>query len=146
MAYFADGAPCEYVGGLPFLAMGWLEPGFPHARGELDKAFVRKLIELAVDPFQPFALAGFHRCGFCRLSGGLVFRYENTSIPVGASNIFVPDGDRLFIAPSMILHYMDAHEYAPAEDFQRAVLSCPPMRSIEYKQAFLRAGGGALLR
>jgi hypothetical protein len=146
MAHYPDGATCDYFGAHGLTSVGWLEPGFPYARGEVGERFVRALVALAVDPFEPFVAAGGHRCGFCRLSGGCGFSFEGARIPTGASNLFVPDGDRLFVAPSMILHYMDAHEYAPGEDFQRAVLACPPMRSSEYKRAFLAAGGGSLLR
>jgi hypothetical protein len=126
--------------------MGWLEPSHPYDKGPLDDAFVRALVALATDPFQPFVFAGGHRCGFCRLSGGSGFLYGNQNVSIGSENIFVPDGERLFVAPSMILHYMDAHEYAPTANFQRAVLACPPVRSPEYKRAFLKAGGGSMLR
>jgi hypothetical protein len=146
MAHYADNTPCDYFGPYPLMAIGWLEPGQPYDKGALDVAFVRALVALATDPFQPIVFRGGHRCGFCRLSGGSGFRYENQSVPIGWANLFVPDGERLFVAPSMILHYMDAHEYAPAANFQRAVLACPPMRSSEYKRAFLKAGGGSMLR
>jgi hypothetical protein len=54
MAYFADGAPCDYFGRYPLTAMGWLEPGSPYSRGDVDDNFVRQLVSLAVDTFEPF--------------------------------------------------------------------------------------------
>jgi hypothetical protein len=132
----------QHFGAYALTAIGWvavevaialalLEPGLAYERGKLDDRFVRALVGLATDPFEPFVAAGGHRCGFCRLSGGCAFRYEGTTVAIGASNIFVPDGQRLFVAPSMILHSMDAHAYAPPANFQRAVLACPPMRSAD---------------
>jgi hypothetical protein len=146
MAHYADGAPCDYFGPPPLTAVGWLEPGFPYQRGEVEDPLVRALVALALAPLPVAATAGVHPCGFCRLSGGCGFRYRGASVPVGGSNIFVPAGDQLFVAPSMILHSMDAHEYAPPETFQRAVLACPPAQSAEFRQAFLEAGGARLLR
>ena len=35
-------------------------------------------------------------------------------------------------------HYIDAHEFQPPPEFQRAVMSCPPMRSMEYFKAILK--------
>jgi hypothetical protein len=46
----------------------------------------------------------------------------------------------LYAAPSLILHYIDAHEYAPPEAFCEAVLACPPMGSEAYLQAIIRNG------
>jgi hypothetical protein len=53
-----------------------------------------------------------------------------------------PDGSRrlFYVAPSLVLHYVDAHEYLPPESFQRAVMACPPMRSMEYLRAISRHG------
>ena len=45
-----------------------------------------------------------------------------------------------YASPSTILHYVDSHGYAPPLEFQRAVIECPPMRSMEYLRAIQRAG------
>lgn len=56
---------------------------------------------------------------------------------MGTSNLFVPAEGFLYVAPSLILHYMDAHDYSPPVDFQRAVMACPAMRSMEYLKAVI---------
>ena len=61
-------------------------------------------------------------------------------IHFGISNLFVPGRDCIFVAPSMIVHYIDAHRYEPPEEFWRAVLDCPEMRSDAYKKALLANG------
>jgi hypothetical protein len=124
--------------------MGWLEPGYPYSRGGLDEPFVRALIKLAECPFQPIAFGGPHVCGFCRISGNSSYNWRSGVI--GSENLFIPNGDRMFVAPVGILYYMDAHEYGPSADFGRAVLACPPMDTPQYKRAFLKAGGAALIR
>ena len=122
-------------------AVGWLEPGRPYTKGEVSEAVFGKLVELLVDPWQPFAAAGFHRCGFCRFSGGpLAFDYGNRSVRLGSNNLFLPGEGVVYVVPSLILHYMDAHEYAPPEVFRSAVLACPGNRGMPYLKA-LRANG-----
>jgi hypothetical protein len=69
----------------------------------------------------------------CVTVGGL-------TVPVGSSNVFVPADGVVYVAPSLALHYIDAHEYLPPEPFQRAVMACPPMRSMEYLRGIARFG------
>ncbi len=52
----------------------------------------------------------------------------------------------LYVAPSLILHYIDAHGYAPPDQFQRAVMECPPMKSMPYLRALLANGGRGIVK
>jgi hypothetical protein len=58
-----------------------------------------------------------------------------------SKNLFVPCGELVYVAPLLIVHYMNAHGYGPPLEFCQAVLACPPMRSMEYRKAFLASGG-----
>ncbi len=137
---------------LTLVAVGWLEPEHAYERGAVDERFFHRLMELLVEPWQPFAAAGFHRCGFCRFSGGLapVTCYpmrsaDRLTVTVGAANVFVPGRDVLYMAPSLIVHYIDAHEYKPPGEFIDAVMACPEMRSAGYLKAIHAVGGATLL-
>jgi hypothetical protein len=148
LAHYEDLTTCDYFGAIDgaLLAVGWLQRDRPFTKGRVEARFFGALVELAIDPWQPFAFAGLHRCEFCRFTGGPgAVYYENIAARVGAENLFVPGDGAMYVAPSTILHYIDAHEYAPPEEFQRAVLACPPMRSMEYLKA-LRAAGVHRLR
>ena len=57
---------------------------------------------------------------------------------IGFKNVFVPGDAKIYVAPELILHYIDQHGYAPPAEFQQAVLDCPTMRSVPYLQAILR--------
>ena len=46
----------------------------------------------------------------------------------------------VYVAPSLILHYIDSYRYSPPVAFQEAVISYPPMRSMEYLKAILKNG------
>lgn len=64
------------------------------------------------------------------------------SATVGCSNLWVPDPERrcVFVAPSMVVHYVDAHGYQPPVQFVEAVTVCPPMRSVGYLRAIKECG------
>lgn len=141
MACYRDLEPCTYFGIPGLTAVGWLDTGEDYPRGPLLAGFGDALAGLLVRPWQPVLLLGFHRCPFCRLSGGPdQVRVGDRRIDCGASNLFVPAGERLFVAPSLVLHYVDAHDYSPPTEFQRAVLACPASGSTAYLRA-LRATG-----
>lgn len=64
---------------------------------------------------------------------GLVVRF-------GANNLFVPGEGLIYVAPSMIAHYIDAHAYEPPSVFWEAVMKCPEMWSDAYGQALILNG------
>lgn len=100
-----------------------------------------RLFSLVANAWQPFATAGRHPCPFCTFTGGPAeVQLHDVTVTLGASNVFVPTEEGVFVSPSLILHYVDAHRYVPPEPFQRAVWACPPMRSLEYLKAIRRLG------
>lgn len=143
MSFFEDFSPCTYFGpsAPALLAVGWLEEGKPFRKGEIKVEECLALAALLRDPWQPVAFAGRHKCGFCRLSGGPTeMQIGEFSVALGGANLFIPDGRNVIVAPSLVLHYIDAHGYAPDAQFWLAVNSCPPMRSIEYLGLLSRLG------
>jgi hypothetical protein len=144
MAYFADLSPCTYFGEVPaakLVAVGWLEPGFSYSMGDVDEPFFKQLVKLLHDPWEPCAFAGFHTCGLCRfVNAPCRFDYDNSSLQLGTRNLFVPAQNCFFVAPSLVVHYISAHGYAPPESFRHAVMQCPEMRSMAYLRALAKLG------
>jgi hypothetical protein len=118
------------------LAVGWLERGRDYPRGAVAPEVYAKLVELCRDPWQPVVAAGVHACSLC------LYASERSD----GANLFLPDGDRAFVAPVLIRHYMNAHHYRPPDDFCRAVLACPEMRSKAFREALVRSGLTSLLK
>jgi hypothetical protein len=58
----------------------------------------------------------------------------------GATNLYVPADGCVYVAPSMIVHYVDVHRYEPPAVFWEAVMNCPEMASETYKQALIANG------
>ena len=65
--------------------------------------------------------AGFHRCDLCRRT-------------TGTRNFAVPAGDLLYVAPELIVHYIDKHDYLPPKEFVAATLDSPLPGTKKYEQ------------
>lgn len=143
MGYYRDLATLDRFGEtkIPPVAVGWLDPAQDYERATVSSHVFEALIRLLENPWQPAIAAGVHRCGFCHFSGGPgELRYAGRTARLGTANLFIPSDQRLFVAPSLIAHYIDAHGYAPPIEFQEAVQRCPPMRSMEYLQRIKESG------
>lgn len=127
MAHYEDLQACDRFGVWDrLLAVGWLEHGKPYARGTVSAAFLARFRELAQNPWQPpRARRRYHRCDLC---AGPTW---------GDGNVFVPAGDRAYVAPNLLPHYVEAHGYAPPGEFIAAVMACPPA-SEAYEAAMTR--------
>lgn len=143
MSWFNDLAPCDYFGpehAAGLKAVGWLEEGREFRSGKADPRFVHKLVLLLGEPSPLDRQTDPHYCSLCAFSRGpSEFRLWQSpgmpAVPLGNRNLCVPGAGCLYVAPSLILHYVDAHQYAPPEEFVKAVLECPPTRSQEYLKA-----------
>ena len=130
------------------IPVGWLSPQDEFPRGKVTREFVAALFRLLLDPWQPAIAMGVHACPFCEFSGGPdSFRLieSNESVSMGRENLYVPGDGCVFVTPSLVIHYIDAHQYCPPQEFQQAVLQCPPTRSMEYLKG-LRANAPESLR
>lgn len=137
MAWFEDLSFCAYFGAdaaTALRAVGWLESGRAFTTGSVPRPVFDKLLELRTNPWQPMVAVGIHNCDLCLYDG-----------EAGLTNLFIPGAGFIYVCPELIVHYMNAHAYAPPEEFCRAVLACPPMRSVNYLKALLTNGGRALL-
>ncbi len=116
MAWFEDLSPCDYLGieFAPVLrSIGWLERDRSFVTGAIDRSVYDKLVELLKDPWQPAAFMGCHGCDLCQ------FEPEAEA----ANNLFIPANGLLYICPKLILHYINAHGYAPPGEFCEAILA-----------------------
>jgi hypothetical protein len=149
MAWYADLTPCTYFDGeqphgAKLLAVGWLEHGHAYQHGMVDSAVINKLVALFRNSWEPGMFLGWHDCDLCQPpSWPDAFHAAEGSVPMGIANLFVPGTGVLYAAPSLILHYIAVHGYAPPEAFCTAVLACPPMESEEYLQAISKNGPAA---
>lgn len=142
MTFFADLSTCVDFGlGEGARAVGWLDSENDFRRGAVPTAFFERLVEFLIAPWQPAAAAGRHPCPFCRFTGGpSQLSFGRHVIQLGSAILVIPSEQEIFVAPSMVAHYIDAHDYSPPQPFVEAVLKCPAMRSMPYLR-LLRAHG-----
>jgi hypothetical protein len=92
----------------------------------VSEAFLEALRKHVSTPWQPVVAAGSHRCEFCSvISDGRFTR--------GSSNIWIPSEGVVYVAPELVLHYVEAHNYRPPAGFITAVLTCPDQGSDAYR-------------
>lgn len=136
MTYYPDLKPCNYFGteSEKIVAVGWLNPNEVYAAGKISIKNFQALMDIFSVAWQPpYVFAGVHRCEFCYLTGGpSSISHNNQTVLIGSLNLFLPFEDKLIIAPSTILHYIDSHHYLPPNQLFEAIENCPRMRSPEY--------------
>jgi hypothetical protein len=121
--YFPDlGTECMLDKGPYVRAVGWLSSDHPFTTGDVPREFLNALKEHLRDPWQPSAYAGRHDCEFCPPN-------RKGCFDDGVRNLWIPGDGVLYIAPEMIVHYIETHGYCPPEEFMEAVLNCPEQQS-----------------
>lgn len=128
MAYFDDLTPYTYGAADPdptILNVGWLSNSHDFEKRAPNQDFVAALRKLVATPVNLYR--GRHYCEFCpqpqfsRAATEVVSVIE-TDCAWGNGEIRVKGGeDVTYVAPTLILHYVEEHDYAPPEVFVRAV-------------------------
>ena len=136
MPALRDLAVCDHLPRVAdhILAVGWLGQGLPYSRGPTARDVFDRLLLFAAQPWQPCVSMGVHECELCQFAGERV----------GSSNLYIPFDGKIYVAPELITHYINAHYYQPPRVFCEAVLACPAMDSMEYKQLLVKCRGQVL--
>ena len=136
MGAIPDLSPCN---DLPvtadhILAVGWLGDSATYPRGSTPERVYQRLRSFAKNPWQPFVFCGSHECGLCQFVGE----------QQGTANIYIPFDGKIYVAPELITHYINAHFYQPPPVFCEAVMECPAMDSMDYKRLLVACNGRVL--
>lgn len=117
MAYFPDLTPYRYLGGRErpgFVNVGWLAAGKPVPTGPLPAGFADALEAVARRYGGRNITRGIHFCEFC----------EAVCVaPAGNGEVHVPGTGVTYVAPTLLMHYVADHGYAPPEVFVAAVFA-----------------------
>jgi len=127
--YFPDLSPYQY-GRDPLdpaiVNIGWLSEDHPYETGDVPTDFVEAIRSMVAAPVNLYR--GVHQCEFCPAPpvvtspGGLKIAKPLPGT-TGNGEIRVPGSDgRTYVAPVLVLHYVEAHRYRPPESFVAAVL------------------------
>lgn len=62
-------------------------------------------------------MRGIHPCPFCK-STDIYVEHEGKKALLGNAELWIPNGkDEFLVAPTLIVHYIEVHEYAPPSIF-----------------------------
>lgn len=127
MTWFADLTPYVYLEGQdttrPTLNIGWLEHGHQFPTGDVPPGFIERLALLHAHGLTQVT-RGRHDCDLCPA------QEDDAAWGDAEVRAVAADGTR-FAAPSLVLHYVTAHRYAPPQPFIDAVLRV----SLEWEHA-----------
>ncbi|MFI6514792.1 hypothetical protein ACIBF1_04435 [Spirillospora sp. NPDC050679] len=108
-----------------YLNVGWLSREITFPTGATDPAAGHVLIRLATEPVNVFR--GFHYCEFCDTESPIRIRVPElpgTVASLGTGEIHVPgENGVVYVAPTLIIHYMESHAYLPPQEFIDAALA-----------------------
>ncbi|MGL6076625.1 MAG: hypothetical protein ACRC8S_20920 [Fimbriiglobus sp.] len=139
MFYPDLGTICQVDQGPHVRAIGWLHPDHLFPTGVVPSEFLTALRNHAISPWLPVLSAGPHFCEFCPP------RKRGEPYIGGSRNLWIPSTSVVYVAPEMIIHYIDSHSYQPPEEFITAVLSCPPQNSEAFLEMLRVLGYGDLV-
>ena len=109
------------------LNVGWLSITQPFQRGEVSINFIRALRRLVYSPVNLYL--GFHVCEFCPpppkgLSPDGFWMSKPVPGTTGNGEIRVPGQNGVvYVAPVLVVHYVEAHGYVPPVEFVDAVVA-----------------------
>lgn len=121
--YFHDLS--SYAYGLPealpgVRSVGWLDAAHSYDIGPVPSEVIRKLTVLAIQK-SVNQMRGYHYCEFCSEERIFVVA-EGKKDVLGTAEIWLPDArGGLFASPDLIVHYIDAHQYRPPQEYVEAV-------------------------
>jgi hypothetical protein len=129
VTYWPDFATTTMIArGEAVRAIGWLSAEHEYPRGKVRASALRDLralcdIQRRSGGYLPERVdfMGVHGCEFCP------GHYDN-------GELVVPWKDVFFIAPYMVVHYIEAHGYLPPSEFLKAVELCPSPGTPEYAE------------
>ncbi len=107
--------------GLSLVAVGWIEEaGFP--TGAVPDEFVEALIAAYPSKVVPDGTRGWHVCTLCNVEIPKE-EWKGKKVDVaGSGQYLVRDGNTVYMAPALLLHYILSHQYRPPQAFIDAVL------------------------
>lgn len=108
MPYFVDLSPYPGINEGINVAIGWLSLKHDFQKGQVSKEVIVRLQAFCKEP--AYVTFGYHKCEFC----------NNV---IGSGEIVVVGKDKLYFSPTLIVHYIQEHNYLPPEEFIEAVLN-----------------------
>jgi hypothetical protein len=115
------------------LNIGWLASSHPYTHGDVSDEFKARLWIFCRAPVN--LMRGFHKCDFCSdpSFSYLSVRKGDEELGMGNGEVWIcSHNDKVYVAPTLIYHYITQHQYLPPEPFIQAELTAPLPDTPEY--------------
>jgi len=128
MAYFEDLTPYIYGGAEEsnsILNIGWLSDKFDFPTGKLSRGIFSKIDTLIKEPTNLYR--GSHHCEFCpqpiheKVEGQFLSKIVRDCHSGNGEIRVQGDNGITYVAPTLIAHYIEAHQYLPPREFINAI-------------------------
>jgi hypothetical protein len=108
------------------LNVGWLDASHSFNIGAASPSFVSTLRAIVAELHPDVdvhvnRMRGIHPCNLCGEENLPLIDYRGRKYNLGMSEIWIPGDGLWYAAPSMVLHYIEAHDYLPPNEFIAAV-------------------------
>lgn len=132
--YYEDMSPYQYEMSSPATEVknvGWLDKAHPFTKGEVKSNVLDKLRGLIFSSKGSSCniivnkLRGSYECPVCG-EYGLKIADEQREFSLGSAEIWIPDStahDHYFATFGLIIHYIEAHNYQPPQEFIDSILA-----------------------
>lgn len=125
--YYPDLSDYVYFEGISFpdvINVGWLDEKHKIATGTCESRIIDKLVALTLEEGNIQSVVnvmrGVHSCPFCGKRDIWVGRNGRKAL-LGNAELWIPSTRKIYVAPNLIIHYIDEHQYRPPAEFLDAV-------------------------
>lgn len=102
----------------------------PFSCGRTEAEFLEKLLSL-FNACRVNVMRGVHRCNLCGPESWSPRFSDIPSMTIGGRDVllgncelwFPGEGSTIYAAPSLIIHYVTAHDYRPPKEFLKALMN-----------------------
>jgi len=122
--YFEDLTPYTYTSmRLPddapsLVNCGWLDGEHDYVHGYVSPELIERLLRLAAR--YEVRTRGFHCCPFCK-DCNVSMPLGDEDVHLGSAEIRITSGATTYVAPNLLPHYIEKHQYMPPQEVLRAI-------------------------
>jgi hypothetical protein len=120
------------------LNVGWLSSDYEFKKAAFSEnpLYSQFLDHLAMYVERPVIVyRSYRKCVFCGMGARAILRetHQGRELVLGHRiSLIFGEGDKVFVSPILIFHYVVAHNYQPPDEFIQAVLTQPLPDTPEY--------------
>lgn len=101
------------------MCIGWLDGEHPFERGYSPPEVITRIEEMCKAPIR--RTRGWQNCPFCEEHPVTHQLPDGRRLALGDAEIDVQTPDVIYTSPTLVLHYITAHQYKPPVEYLNAI-------------------------